>query len=94
MYRLIISEMPSISDCRKFRIRSKNGKACKLAAVSGVAILCGDQDDEILYQIVKQCKAAIRDCLFMDYGHDWKLYENKHKNSIETSIKSALRRAA
>ena len=99
MYRLIISEMPSISGRREFRIRSKNGKSYKLATVSRVDILCRDEeilcrDEEILYQVEKQCKAAIRDCLFIDYGRDWNIYENKHKKAIEASIKSALRRAA
>ena len=92
MYRLIISEMPSISGRREFRIRSKNGKSYKLATVSRVDILC--RDEEILYQVEKQCKAAIRDCLFIDYGRGWNIYENKHKKAIEASIKSALRRAA
>ena len=95
MYRLIICELPRIDGKRRFRIRSKNGKTMKLFSIDqgpGGKFTDGFYKEAGMLRMYRKCREAIRDCLYAQFGSDWKKQEIKHMAYIQKSIFSALKR--
>ena len=46
--------------------------------------------DEFRYQLIKRCKEAVRDELFLKYGKDWRKYEQPKQ--VMNSVRSAVKR--
>jgi hypothetical protein len=87
MYRLNVS---SISE-DKIRVRCKNKNYERVKTIHLNQNFRNEL--EYSYQVAKALRECLRDILFLDFGHSFRLQERRHHRSLNKSFVSAAKRA-